>query len=129
MNDIGDLPPNGNDRRIHERRPIAGRSAIWLDAGPKQGILGLISELSLSGFSAQPLTNPEVFETGSVIHCVLLIQQVYFDGLVEIVSNRNNEDGTVKLGFRFDTISEDNLRLLDGVIRYQAKQQQYGLPT
>lgn len=129
MSDFDDLPPDGSDRRIHERRPISGRSAIWLDAGPKQGILGLISELSQSGFSSEPLTEPDVFQTGSVIHCVLLIQQVYFDALVQVVSIRNSENGKIKLGFRFDTISEDNRRLLDGIIRFQATQQQFGLPT
>jgi hypothetical protein len=129
MSNFDDLPPDGSDRRIHERRTISGRSAIWLDAGPKQGILGLISELSQSGFSAEPLTDPEVFETGTVIHCVLLIQQVYFDALVEVVSVRTAEDGKTKLGFRFETMSEDNRRLLDGVIRYQTNQQQFGLPT
>lgn len=129
MSDFDDLPPDGSDRRVHERRTISGRSAIWLDAGPKQGILGLISELSLSGFSVEPLGDPEVFQTGSVIHCVLLIQQVYFDGLAQIVSQRTGSDGKIKLGFRFDTISEDNRRLLDGIIRFQVKQQQFGLPT
>lgn len=110
------------DRRTCHRRPIAGRSAIWCDTGPEKGLLGLVSDISIAGFSARELAQPDMFKNRSPVHCVLLIQQAHFDCLAEPVSLNPAGDGDVKVGFRFQALSEHNQRLLTGVLHFLASQ-------
>ena len=80
--------------------------------------------LSISGFSVRLPTPPVVLREGEVIHCVLLIQQAHFDCLAKVVSAIHTEDGDVQAGFCFEALSESNQRLLSGVLRFLAQQQQ-----
>ena len=119
--------PSGSERRKCQRRPVTGRSAIWLDEGPEQGILGTISEISTAGFSVRLLASPpETFQYGAVIFCVLLLQGAHIDCLARICSINTLESGSIKIGFSTEALSNQNQRLLAGIHHYLRDQKDDG---
>jgi hypothetical protein len=117
--DQGSVATEASERRGSRRRRVSCRSAIWFDEGPEEGVLGKLSDVSRSGFSALLLAKlPAAFRPGGLIHCVLLIQSAHLDALVKLISLKPQADGAVLAGFQFEAISEQNAHLLSGVLRY-----------
>ena len=106
------------ERRAFPRRPVSCRSAVWFDEGPSQGVIGTIVDLSMSGFSVRLLTAPaEGFKSGATIYCVLLIQGAHLDCLATFRSLVPLASGESQAGFSFEALSDDNSRLLAGLVR------------
>ncbi len=107
------------DRRNCHRRPVSCRSAIWFDEGPAQGIIGTASDLSMTGFSIRSLPSTlKPLTADAAMYCVLLIQGAHIDCLVKIKSVIPLADGCAKVGFCFEALSQNNRRLLSGVLHF-----------
>lgn len=115
----GDAEAQGADRRAHPRQLVSTRSAVWLDEGPTHGVIGSVFDLGMGGFSTRLIADPhEGLVPGATLYCVLLIRGATLDCLATIRSSVALESGETQLGMSVESMSEDNVRLLTGILRF-----------
>ena len=109
----------GADRRAHPRKLVSTRSAVWLDEGPTHGVIGSVFDLGMGGFSTRLIADAnEGLAPGVTLYCVLLIRGATLDCLATIRSSMTLESGETQLGLSIESMSEDNIRLLTGMLRF-----------
>ncbi len=114
-------PEEASERRTCHRQMVSCRSAIWFDEGPKQGVLGTISDISTGGFSATLHGAPaDAFARNSAVYCVLLVQNAHIGCMATPIAMTPKENGIIQIGFRFEALSDHEARLLGGVLQFLA---------
>lgn len=109
----------GAERRACVRRALSGRSAVWLDSGPHEGVLARVFDLSMCGFAIdRPDDGEDALIDGKAVFCVLLFQGVHIDCLARVASARRSGDGRRQIGFRIEVLATENTRLLAGVLGF-----------
>lgn len=114
---IGDFPGAAlGERRADVRYAPQTRAAVWFNIGISTGELSELVDISVSGFAVRcdEWQLPAFLATeGRSLYCVLLLGEAHFGCMVRMVSRVGH---TGQVGFRFDAIPEDSLRLVHGLI-------------
>lgn len=119
MNSPNRIEAQSADRRAHPRKLVSTRSAVWLDEGPSHGVIGTVFDLGMGGFSTRLIVDAhEGLVPGATLYCVLLIRGATLDCLATIRSSVALECGETQLGMSIESMSEDNIRLLTGMLRF-----------
>ncbi len=119
MKPANETEKQGDDRRAHPRKRVSTRSAVWLDEGPTHGVIGSVFDLGMGGFSTRLIADPhDGLAPGTTLYCVLIIRGATLDCLATIRSSVAVESGETQLGMSIESMSEDNVRLLTGMLRF-----------
>lgn len=113
--------PEGAERRLARRHAPQTRAAVWFDFGPEIGETCELKDISRSGFSVQCNEwQLAAFLASDMrpLYCVVLMGSAHFGCLARMAAPSTQHAG--RIGFRFEAVPEDSVRLLDGLIGFMA---------
>jgi hypothetical protein len=114
----------GDNRRIDARHTPVVRAAVWFDLGSEIGDTCGLKDVSMSGFSIRcnEWQLPVFMGTeGKALYCVLLMGEAHFGCMAHMVNSPITHTGHV--GFCFDALPTDSIRLLQGLIDCMAERE------
>jgi hypothetical protein len=109
-----------SNRRAASRHDPGMRAAVWFSIGAEEGELCILRDISLTGFgtvcSKEQLA---IFaKCDHPLYCVLLLGVAHFGCMVRPVDPGRSK--SLNLGFSFDAIPEEHIRLVKGLIARMA---------
>lgn len=112
---------NGADRRMSPRHAPQTRAAVWFDFGPEIGETCVLKDISLTGFSVECNEWQLAAFHGSegyAMYCVLLMGAAHFGCMARVA--KFSTEHVSRVGFCFDAVPNESIRLLEGLIGYMA---------
>jgi hypothetical protein len=97
---------------------------VWFNLGSEIGDTCALKDVSISGFSIRcnEWQLPVFLGTeGQAQYCVLLMGEAHFGCMAHVVNSPANHPGHV--GFRFDAVPVESIRLLQGLIDCMAERE------
>jgi hypothetical protein len=116
----GEAPATKSNRRAASRFDPGMRAAVWFSIGADVGELCTLHDISLTGFGTT--CSPEQLALFAncehPVYCVLLLGVAHFGCMVRPVDTVHANPS--HLGFSFDAIPDDHIRLVKGLIARMA---------
>ena len=106
-----------DNRRAFTRHAPVERAAVWFNTGIAIGETCELKDVSMSGFAiaCDEWQFPVFYATeGQSIYCVLLLGVAHFGAMAHVVETASQHSSHV--GFHFDAVPENSIRLLQGLI-------------
>lgn len=113
--------PKESDRRMSPRHALQTRAAVWFDFGPEIGETCALKDISMTGFSVECnewQLAAFLGSEGHAMYCVLLMGAAHFGCMARVAKAGLQHNSRV--GFRFDAVPDNSIRLLEGLISYMA---------
>ena len=110
------------NRRADSRHTPIDRAAVWFNLGLAIGETCELKDVSMSGFRIQcDEWQLPVFlgAEGKSFYCVLLLGEAHFGCMARVAATQGTQYGQV--GFHFEAIPENSIRLLHGLIECMAQ--------
>jgi len=111
--------PSADNRRYHSRHTPVDRAAVWFNTGDVIGETCELKDISMTGFGIRCNEwQLPVFlgSEGRPLYCVVLLGEAHFGCMAHVTTTAGQYTGHI--GFHFDAVPENSLRLLEGLIGF-----------